>query len=227
MYNRIALLVSVRYSYLLGQQANFETRGVARAKQRFRDEVLIHKFNQIKDLGEKPKKAEVLYEIRRARKLLAGHGTFLFYFTGHALFLDSGIVPDEPVDQAMVCCDGYLFDDELRREFKQFKPSTRIITMMDACYSETLVEWYPSDNITNFPRVINYAAAAQGLKAGADSNGGYMTQHLVDLLANGRVHDYSYAQLAGHLQQRLAPQPFRYNFTPSVSNYLRNKKLFD
>lgn len=227
MFDRIAILVSVEQSQFDDYFPDYSTQGVGNAKVAFANSVLsyVQPGLEIWDLGNSPTKGNVVEALQDAAAELSGYGSLLFYFTGHGANVEGGEDVYEDSDQAMVCYDGFLYDDELTSLLSRFKPSTKVLSLIDACHSGTMVDWNRPFPVDTFPKVFHYAACSDFSLAPADTNGGLLTQAINNLLPMGAFQDQSYLQLGNLLKQQLFQQTFEFNYSNNVTPYMLNKLI--
>ncbi len=82
----------------------------------------------------------VLSEIRSASKLLVSGDIFFLTYSGHGATVPNINQDEEDTefDQTWCLFDRMLIDDELRSEWKLFRPGVRIFIVSDSCHSGTV-----------------------------------------------------------------------------------------
>lgn len=221
MSKRIALFISIKDTLVPGF-SNRATSGVDSMARNLQF-ALRNSYPNIRMVQGKVKKRKVEDSLKDASVDLEPGGFCLIYYHGHGHSIKDRMIPDETSDEAIVCYDGYLLDDELDLLLRQFHPSTRIMTIMDCCSSETIVEW------KNFspqihPRIIHIAAAKDGDSALATTNGGILSREIEGMVDNWGYANYTYVSFLKELKKRMEHKnhPIYIRISPNVNmNYLK------
>ena len=177
------------------------------------------------DLGPYTKRADIISALRFAAQNLDPNGFCFFYFHGHGNSIGGRGDDDEPKDQVLVCHDGYLLDDDIDEQLRQFSDTQRIFTIVDSCSSETVIEWLKEDT-HSYPKIIHYASARDEGVALALPNGGLLSRRIVNLIWNNGYEGFSYNTFTKRLELMFIASRFMMNKTNNVSYSDMNRKLF-
>ena len=192
-------LISYVGETLLPQYDNHATSGVPVVAGHLLD-VLMPLFGQnIVDLGSRSKVADITSQLSFAAVNLDEDGFCLFYFHGHGDSIPGRDINDETMDQALVCYDDYLVDDEISRILQKFRPTQRLLTLIDCCSSETVIEW-PDDPPSGYPKLIHIASANDGKEAYAIRTGGIFSRKILNLIYNGGYLNFSYKSFINRIK---------------------------
>src|SRR5688572_13928935 len=165
----------------LSKYSNDATLGVGNIAQSLINELRPAFGDDVVDVGPRSTVQQVASQLEFAAKYLSKHGLCFFYFHGHGDSIRGVGRQDEFKDQALVCHDGYLVDDQIDDLLRKFKPTQRILSVVDCCSSETVIEW-SSSKISNYPQIIHIASAHDGQDAGAAAFGGMFSQRMLSLI---------------------------------------------
>lgn len=220
--DKIAILSSVRFTRIPGFD-NSATQGADQICLNLANE-LSYTFNNIQLIQNYTTKERVLNSLKDAAKTLRPGGLCLFYFHGHGISLPNQFDADnELMDQALVCYDGLIFDDELDQILRTFHPSQRIFTIIDSCNSETIVEWN-YENTIDYPQIIHLAAAADNEIALATGLGGLMSSKILNSIYGYGYSNYTFLSFCKRIKELNNSTVFR--FTKDISSTYLNSKLF-
>lgn len=174
----------------------------------------------IRDLGAYPTKDAVSRELTDIADKLDNDGLCFFYFHGHGASIPGAAINDEDQDQALVCYDQYLRDDDLSEVLRLFKPTQRFFSVVDSCSSRTVVEW-SFGNRDLYPEIIHYSSSPDGAEAYALPQGGLFSQRFFELIYGGAYESYTYQSLADDLERYSVTSEFK------LTTNLHNLKLLD
>lgn len=220
--DKIAILSSIRVTRVPGFN-NSATQGADQICFKLASE-LSNTFNTIQVNHNNTTKEKVLTSLRNAARTLRPGGLCLFYFHGHGTSLPNQFDADnEVMDQALVCYDGLILDDELDQILRTFDPTHRILTIIDSCNSETIVEWN-YENIIDYPQIIHLAAAADNEIALATGLGGLMSSKILDNIYGYGYSNYTFLSFCKRIKELNNSTVFR--FTKNISSTYLNSKLF-
>lgn len=205
MAKRIAIFISVRETRL--NYSNRATSGVDNMSNNLRY-ALSNAFSNVRVIQNRVSKGRIVHAIKEASYHLEPGGFCLIYFHGHGNSIRRNpkydINKDEGHDEALVCYDGLLFDDEIDQLLRGFNPRCKILTIMDCCSSKTVVEWEYNPKL--YPKIIHIAAASDdgyNKDAKAGPSGGIMTQQIVNMLSGWGYSNYTYAGFLRSLRNRM------------------------
>jgi hypothetical protein len=223
MSDKIALFISVRENRL--GYSNQATSGVDAMANNLQY-ALSNAYMNVRMIQNKVKKERVVRSIHEASRQLEPGGFCLIYFHGHGDSVGHHIEPDEPSDEALVCYDGLLLDDELDRLLRGFHPSTRVMTIMDCCSSNTVIEWKFNPRL--YPKIIHVASASDSGYAHATINGGLMSLQIQDMVNGWGFSNYSYIGFLRELRNRMnrIRQPIYIRKSPKVDQDYLRQRLF-
>ena len=170
-------------------------------------------------------KKEILDKIDFVARNLDKNGVFFFYFHGHGDTIRGRLADDEDKDQALVCRSNFLIDDTLDIHFRKFKASQRILSIVDSCSSESVVEW-SQFKWTSYPKIIHIASSLDGQRAFAYTNGGILSNKLWDLFYNGQYNNWTYAMFIKKIKE-LRSVKCLVKQTDNVNRSYLNTKLFN
>jgi hypothetical protein len=209
----------------LSQFDNRATIGVADVANEIKSEI-ESEFDEVKDLGPQSTVESIVDSLSSAADELTEDGFCLFYFHGHG---DSVAAIDklhEIKDQALVCHDGYLLDNVIDGLLSRFKSNHRILTIVDSCSSETVIEW-SKYSISKYPQIIHISSATDEGKAYANRWGGIMSRMILDLVYNLGFSNYTYETFARSLQGFLPHTTCIVQTSENVKTAFLNRQLFN
>jgi hypothetical protein len=177
------------------------------------------------DLGPHTKVQDILYHLNFAARNLSPHGVCLFYFHGHGDSIESRGRQDELKDEVLVCSDDYLVDDEIDHHLARFKPTQRLLTIVDSCSSETVIEW-STRREDQYPQIIHIASARDGMEAGALPFGGLFSRRLHSFIYGGTHRSLTYDSFVKRLEMYTVSAPCIVRTSATVSNEYLNAPLF-
>lgn len=169
--------------------------------------------------------ADITSELTSASVKLKDDGICFFYFHGHGDSKPGVMTPDEPTDEVLVCRDRLLFDDEITNLLRLFKPTQRILSVVDSCSSETLIEW-PTPRSLEFPELIHIASAKDESQAGALSSGGIFSNRMLTIISNFAFFGLTYQTFTTRLQLFTVNAPCIVRKSDNVTQSFLNKRLF-
>jgi len=221
--NKIAIVASVKATRVTGYD-NQATQGADAIANALAGE-LSYAFNNIQVIQNYTTKARIVDTLTTAAKVLDPGGLCVFYFHGHGDSLPNVLRPDQETrDQALVCYDGFLFDYEIDLLLQNFLPSHRLLTIVDSCSSETVIEWnYP--DVARYPQIIHIGASRDGDQAGADTLGGIMSRNILNSVYGYGYANYTYLSFCQRIKQLTGNQP-AFRTSPGVQRSFLNAKLF-
>lgn len=199
MSRQIAILIGVRETKL--NYSNQATSGVDLMVSNISSS-LSYAFPSVQLVQHNVKKERIVKTISDAARHLEPGGFCFIYFHGHGDTLPGGFDHDEFKDQALVCYDGYLFDDELDFLLRKFHRSHRVMTFMDCCSSNTVVEWKFDPRL--YPQIIHIAAASDNGYAHANTQGGFMSSVFNQMVYGYGYANYSYVSFIRDLSARMS-----------------------
>lgn len=220
--NKLAIVASVGKTRVPGYD-NKATQGADMVTYDLYQE-LIPAFNNIQLIQHTTTKAKIVNTLTDAAKFLDKDGFCMFYFHGHGDSLPNVLDPDgETKDQALVCQDGFLFDDEIDLLLRQFHPSHRILTITDCCASESVVEW-KYEQTKNYPQVLHISACRDDQTTPADAMGGIMSRNILNSIYGAGYTNYSYLSFCQAIKSNIPNAVIR--TTANVTRSFLNQKLF-
>ena len=181
--------------------------------------------NNLFDLGPKSTVENITRRLKQASYNLREGGLCFFYFHGHGDSLPDLQREDELMDQALVCHDGYLLDDTIDEILAGFKPSHRVLTLVDSCSSETVIEWTKHLPST-YPQIIHIASSLDESVAYASPRGGILSRTAAGLLYNYGYSRLTYRSFIQRLKRRLIYTPCFERTTDNVTSGFLNARLF-
>ncbi|MEM9680406.1 MAG: caspase family protein [Bacteroidota bacterium] len=159
---------------------------------------------------------EIISAIEDVANKLDDDGFCLFYFHGHGDSVLGDTGGDELKDQVLVCSDTILKDDEITSTLRLFKNTQRILTIVDSCSSETVIEW-PGKQLSDFPQILHLASSHDGDEAGALPQGGDFSNKLLNVISNGGFFNLSYRSFIYDLELSSINTPFYYRHTENFN----------
>ena len=209
----------------LSQYSNQATAGVGLAARNLILELSPIFGNNLIDLGPSTKIDNIITKLQYAAQNLDANGLCLFYFHGHGDSVNGIGRNDEATDEALVCNDGYLFDDSIDEILQTFQPTQRILSIVDSCSSESVFEWSMAPE-SSYPQIIHIASAADGTEAGALPMGGIFSRRIWSILYGGAAQSFTYQRFTQRLQLLTVSTPCVVRKSPNVSDAFLNSRLF-
>lgn len=209
----------------LSQYDDRATAGVGGIARDIKKEVKQVFRDNIADLGPFTTRSDILSKLTYVAHNLSPKGVCLFYFHGHGDSIPGRGIKDEAKDQALVCYDDYLCDDDIDTVLRAFKPTQRLLTIVDSCSSETVVEWslYPH---ATYPEIIHLASARDDETARAFPQGGDFSRRMYRLINGSNFYNYTYQSFARKLEFSSIRPHCYVKKSPNISNQFLNTKLF-
>jgi Caspase domain len=222
MIDKIAIVASVGKTRVPGY-SNQATEGVDVVSYELCQE-LSYAFNNIQLIQNNTTKVRIVNSLLDAAESLKPNGMCLFYFHGHGDNLPNTYDPDnETFDQALVCEDGFLFDDEIDQLLRKFKSTQRIMTITDCCSSASIVEWKYEQN-KKYPQVLHLAACRDDQTAAAQGMGGIMSRDILNRIYGYGYSSYSYLSFCQTIRTAMPDAIIR--TTKNVTHDYLNQQLF-
>lgn len=224
MAKKIALLISVRNTLL--PYSNVATSGVDAMANNLQY-ASSNAFSNVRMIQHQVKKQRIINSIIEVSQELSPGGFCLIYYHGHGDSITGSMENDEIKDQALVCYDGYLLDDEIDQLLRGFHPTCRILSIFDCCSSNTLVEWKYTYH--NYPNIIHIASADDNGYALASTMGGVMSQQIINMIDGWAFSNYTYINFIQTLKNRMnhIGHPLYIRTSPGVKNDYLNLPLFN
>jgi hypothetical protein len=222
--DRYAILSYVKTTSL-GKYDNTATNGVDKIAGHIRRAIKPAFKGALADLGPSATKNDILLELQYAADNLSPNGICFFYFHGHGDSIPGRGIRDETKDQALVCQDDYLLDDEIDTALRSFKPTQRFLSIVDCCSAETVVEWsqYPH---ASYPQIIHIASARDEEKAWSLPQGGIFSKKLYNMIKREGYYGLTYKSFYTRLELRCIACPCYVRISENVSAEYLNTKLF-
>jgi hypothetical protein len=215
----MAVFISVRQTLL--NYSNKATAGVDAMAGNLQFS-LRNAYLNIRMVQNQVRKKRVIDSISEAASQLDPGGFCMIYFHGHGDSIGPHGSKDEQSDEALVCYDGYVLDDEIDILLRSFHPSCRILSIMDCCSSRTVFEWKYAPH--QYPQIIHIAASSDNGYAHSTINGGIMSNNIRSMVHGWGFTNYNYIGFVNHLKARMnhAKHPIHIRMNPNVqSNYLK------
>lgn len=185
---------------------------------------LSYAFNNIQLIQHHTTKARIVNSLKDAASSLKPNGICLFYFHGHGDNLPNTFDGDkETFDQALVCEDGFLFDDEIDALLRNFHSSHRVMTITDCCASASVVEW-KYEQTKNYPQVLHLAACMDHQIAVAQGMGGIMSRNILNTVYGYGYANYSYLSFCQVIKSQMPDATIR--TTTNITRSYLNQQLF-
>ena len=178
------------------------------------------------DLGPLTKGDEITAQLEYAARNLNENGLCFLYFHGHGHSLPGSMYDDEIMDQALVCNDRYLLDDEIDKYLRLFKSNHRIFSIVDSCSSGTVIEW-PKYKTHSYPKIIHLGSAKDNTIAYSLPSGGRFSKNVFNLIHNMGYSSFSYKSFANRLKYTSLNSEFCFRYTENNSISDLNSKLFN
>lgn len=223
---RYAIISCVKFNTVSALYKNSATAGVDIVADKIYKSIKT-KFgsNNIKFIRPNASKADILSSLKWVSERLDTNGMLFFYFHGHGDSITGRLVNDEIKDQALVCTKNYLIDDTLDMYFRYFKPTHRILSIVDSCSSETVVEW-SQYKWKAYPQILHIASSRDEDIAYAYSDGGIMSKELAKLLSGYQYYNWNYETLIRRLKLK-TPTRIYINKTQNVNYSFLRTKMFN
>ncbi|WP_298754887.1 caspase family protein [uncultured Psychroserpens sp.] len=222
---RYAIISCVLTNTVSSIYKNSATVGVELVAKKLYNEIKPKFGNNVSFIKPNATKEHILSEIRMVSNKLDSNGMLFFYFHGHGDTIDGRLYNDEKKDQVLVCTRNYLVDDTLDLYIRKFKPTQRILSIVDSCSSETVVEW-SQYKWKSYPQIIHISSSRDGDVAYAYTNGGILSNKLAHLLYGGQYNNWTYEIMITRLKT-LIPNRCYINKTPNVKNNFLKDKIFN
>lgn len=220
--DKIAIVASVKTTRIPGFD-NRATQGADLIAYDLSSE-LSYAFDNIQLIQNYTTKARIINSLNQASRTLSPGGLCVFYFHGHGYSLPNRMDNDaEPRDQVLVCHDGFLFDDEIDFILQGFHQSHRILTIIDSCSSETVVEW-KYEATRRYPQIIHIGACSDMEIANANTLGGLMSRHILNTIDSFGYSNYTYLSFCQRIKS-LTNQKAVIRTTRNPNSFF-SKKLF-
>lgn len=204
--------------------SNNATQGVGRIARSIRRELNPVFKTNIANL-ENAKVSDITKSLRYAIDNLNDNGICFFYFHGHGDSKPGIGYNDEITDEVLICNDGILYDDEIDGLLRLFKPTQRILSVVDSCSSNTVVEW-SRINTDKYPEIIHIASAKDDEIAGALPNGGIFSNRMLTVIIDYAYTALTYQAFYTRLENFTVSAPCIVTKSGNVSQGFLNKKLF-
>lgn len=223
---RFAIISCVKFNTVSAVYKNSATAGVELvANKIYRNIKTKFGSNNIEFIRPNASKDKILSKLTWVSERLDTNGMLLFYFHGHGASIKGEQVNDEVKDQALVCADNYLVDDTIDIYLRRFKPTQKILSIVDSCSSETVVEW-SQFKWKSYPQIIHIASSRDEEIAHAYSDGGIMSKELAKLLYGYQYHNWTYEILIRRLKLKVSTGIFL-SKTKNVNDQFLREKLFN
>lgn len=210
----------------LPEYDNRATIGVGAVAGSIMTEIKPKFKNDLFDLGPNSTVQSITANLSLAAEKLEDRGFCLFYFHGHGDSITGKYRNDEKKDQVLVCHDGFLFDDAIDQILSTFKPTQRILTIVDSCSSETVVEW-SKHPMSAYPQMIHIASSTDDGVALANRWGGIFSRKILNLVYNMAYYNYTYDTFIRRLQWQSTYSPCLVRISDNVKTGFLRTKLFD
>jgi hypothetical protein len=206
---------------------NEATSGVGKVAKNIITELTpAFRKENIRDIGPDSNKSDILANLKYAAANLDDGGVCLFYFHGHGDSIGGTGDNDEPMDEVLVCSDGYLIDDEIGSILQQFRSSLRFFSIIDSCSSGTVIEWNKA-LVNTYPEIIHVAASQDGEQAGSIPQGGLFSKRIHNILYGSAYLNHTYKTFTDHLLRTNIIPPCLIRTSENVSGKFLNTKLFN
>jgi hypothetical protein len=177
--------------------------------------------SNISIFGPNATKKSILDKINEIQETLDDDGLLFFYFHGHG---DTTI--GENSNQFLICRRGILIDNTIDLKLSGFLPTQRVLSIVDSCSSETVVEW-KRYHWRSYPQVIHIASALDKDVAFSDGNGGVFSQMILnDFFSTGLFFGATYYDFLEFLRNSTDIKNY-IRMTKSVDSNFLNKTFFD
>lgn len=223
--NKVAIFAYVQET-LLTQYDNRATSGVPSVARKIMRELRpAFRDNNLIDLGPLTRADQIRDKFLDVSSKLDSDGLCFFYFHGHGDSVPGSIRSDEAKDQALVCHDRYLIDDHIDELLLTLGPKRRVLTIVDSCSSETVVEWSKQKS-SDYPQIMHIASARDGEEAGALPGGGLFSRRILKLISGEEFKRFTYQSFAAKLKLYTVSAPCYVRTSTNMSNKFLQTKLF-
>ncbi|MBS9462882.1 caspase family protein [Flagellimonas sp. 389] len=219
-----AIIACVKQTKIPGYD-NWATWGVEGMALDIIDELEPIFGNNLLYIGPNASRDEIVDGISNFTQQLDKEGFCFFYFHGHGDTVRGAKVNDEKTDQVLVCSDKFLWDDTMEETLSLFMPTQRVLTFVDSCSSETVVEW-SLFNSSKYPQIIHIASSEDGAIALAYTSGGLMSTNFLNIIYNANYYNMTYQSLITELKLNAIRSKCLVKKTSNVNHKYLNKELF-